>query len=34
MAGSLPKRELKTEENLHYVKPITAVLELLLMNYV
>ena len=25
MAGSLPKRELKTEENLHYVKPITAV---------
>ena len=25
MAVTLPKRELKTEENLHYVKPLTEI---------
>lgn len=34
MAGTLPKRELKTEENLHYVKPITAVSGVTAEEYV
>ena len=34
MAGTLPKRELKTEENLHYVKPMTEVTGVTFESYV
>ena len=34
MAGTLPKRELKVEENLHYVKPITNITGVTFESYV